>query len=79
MSRKKATLKEFKALAGLLNFVCVSLCQAGHSLGIIHGIVQEVCKSHHFIRVSVVVKEDLEVWLTFLDLFNGCCYFPQIG
>ncbi|XP_062573986.1 uncharacterized protein LOC134235834 [Saccostrea cucullata] len=78
MLRKKATLKEFQALAGLLNF-CLRAIPSGRAFTRrIYDIMQGVCNPHHFIRVSLAVKEDLGVWLIFLDLFNDCFYFPQI-
>lgn len=78
LARKKATLKEFQALAGLLNFCLRAIPPARAFTRRIYDVMQGVVKPHHFIRVSVAVKDDLRVWLTFLDLFNGCYYFPQI-
>lgn len=78
LARKKATLKEFQALAGLLNFCLRAIPPARAFTRRIYDVMQGVVKPHHLIRVSVAVKDDLRVWLTFLDLFNGCYYFPQI-
>lgn len=77
LARKKATLKEFQALAGLLNFCLRAIPPAIAFTRRIYDAMQGVVKPHHFIRVSVAVKDDIRVWLTFLDLFNGCYYFPR--
>lgn len=63
-----ATLKEFQALAGLLNFCLRATPPARAFTRRIYDVMQGVVKPHHFIGVSVAVKDDLRVWLTFLDL-----------
>ena len=34
-------------------------------------------KPHHFIKLNSEVKEDMKVWLSFLESFNGKAYFPE--
>ncbi|KAK3105621.1 hypothetical protein FSP39_002022 [Pinctada imbricata] len=34
-------------------------------------------KSFHRLRVSSEMKEDIKVWLTFLEFFNGCSFFDS--
>ena len=34
-------------------------------------------RNSHHIRVSVEMKEDINMWLYFLDRFNGTCYFDK--
>ena len=36
-----------------------------------------VANPHYKVRVSSAVKEDMHMWLQFLDKFNGITYFPQ--
>ena len=34
-------------------------------------------KPHHFIKLNSEVEEDMKVWLSFLESFNGKAYFPE--
>lgn len=36
-----------------------------------------VANPHYKVRVSNAVKEEMHMWLQFLDKFNGITYFPQ--
>jgi hypothetical protein len=42
-----------------------------------YGAMSGVSKPYHFIRVSRGMKEDIQVWLSFLDKFNGSNIFPD--
>lgn len=39
--------------------------------------MKSVVKLHHRIRLNVEIKEDISMWLQFLDKFNGYCFFPE--
>ena len=42
-----------------------------------YGAMSGVSKPYHFIRVSRGMKENIQVWLSFLDKFNGSNIFPD--
>lgn len=50
LARKKATLKAFQALAGLLNFCLRALPPARAFTRRIYDVMQGVVKPHHYIR-----------------------------
>ena len=42
-----------------------------------HDAMLGVRKPHHFIRVNQEMKQDMGLWLTFLEEFNGRVYFNE--
>jgi len=73
LTRSKITLKELQSLAGSLAFCSKALPSARAFYGAMSG----VSKPYHFIRVSRGMKEDIQVWLSFVDKFNGSNIFPD--
>ena len=77
LKSKKVTLKALQSLVGLLNF-CARAIPAMRAFN--RRFCDAMCgvvKPEHFIRVSVSMKEDIHMWLTFLELFNGSCKFDK--
>jgi len=74
---KKATLRDFQSLAGSLNFCSRAIPVARAFIRRFYDVMATVSKPHHFIRVSKSLKEDINMWLVFLDSFNGYCKFPE--
>lgn len=76
-SRKKVTLRELQSLAGSLNFCCRAIPVARAFIRRLYDVMAGVSHPNHFIRVTKAVKEDIDMWLVFLDLFNGYCNFAD--
>lgn len=77
LGRKKVTLKELQSLTGSLAFCSKALPAARAFNRRFYGAMSGISKSFHRIRVTKGMKEDIKVWLTFLDKFNGCTFFPD--
>lgn len=71
--RKKVTLVELQSMIGLLNFAC-SVIISGRAFRLID-LTIGVKAAHHRIRLTSQEKEDLRVWLEFLNNFNGKSFF----
>ena len=75
LGKRKVTLKELQQLLGYLGFLC-SVIQSGRPfLRRLTDLVIGVKKPYFHIRLTRQVKLDLEVWLAFLDQFNGKSFF----
>lgn len=73
--RKKVTLRWLQSLVGLLNF-CAKAIPAARAFN--RRFIDAMCgakQQHHMIRVSVEMKNDIQVWIKFLQQFNGTCKF----
>ena len=71
--RKKVTLVELQSMIGLLNFAC-SVIISGGAFRLID-LTIGVKAAHHRIRLTSQEKEDLRVWLEFLNNFTGKSFF----
>jgi len=78
LTLKKVTLKILQSLIGLLQFCARALPMARAFIRRFCDATCGVKKPHHFIRVSVGMKEDIIMWLRFLDQFNGTCKFSKV-
>ena len=75
--RKKVTLKEIQSLVGLLNFAC-SVVRPGRAfLRRLIDLTVGVHMPNYYIRLNREVKEDLNLWLSFLSNFNGKFFFLE--
>ena len=75
LRRKKVTLVELQSLIGLLNFACSVIIPGRAFLRRLIDLTIGVKAAHHRIRMTAKVKDDLNVWLTFLHNFNGKSFF----
>lgn len=71
MKLKKATLKQLQSLLGLLNFACRVIAPGRAFCRRLTDATIGLTKPHHHTRVTAEMKADLQVWLTFLQSFNG--------
>jgi len=70
LNSHKITLRELQSLIGILNFAC-QVIVPGRTFS--RRLIDATCKlrkPHHKTRVTVCMKEDLKVWLTFLSNYN---------
>lgn len=77
LNKKKTTLKELQSLVGLLNFCARAIPSVRAFNRRFYDAMRGAWQPWHFIRVSVDMKEDILMWLAFIDRFNGCCVFGQ--
>ena len=75
LRKKKVTLKEIQALVGALNFFSRAVPSARAFNRRFYDATCGVKQPHHFIRINAGIREDLEMWLSFLRDFNGKRYF----
>ena len=73
LHKEKATLKEIQSLIGLLNFACFVVVPGRAFLRRIIDLTIGLKKPHHHRRLNLEAKDDIKVWLFFLDSFNGRC------
>jgi hypothetical protein len=71
LNSHKIILRELQSLIALWNFAC-QVIVPGRTFS--RRLIDATCKlskPHHKTRVTVGMKEDLKVWLTFLSNYNG--------
>ena len=77
LSRRKVTLREIQSLIGLLNFTCSVVLPGRAFLRRLIDLTKGIRRPYHRIRVSTSVKNDLRVWLQFLEQYNGRTFFIE--
>lgn len=71
LGKKKVTLKEMQSLIGSLNFAC-RVVRPGRAFSRrLIDSTSNLTKPHHRIRITQAIRDDLKVWLDFLNTFNG--------
>lgn len=76
--RKKVTLSEIQSLTGLLNF-CIRAIPAGRAfVRRLYDATTGLSKPYHKRRVSLEMKQDIQMWLVFLESFNGINSYKQV-
>ena len=77
LEKKKVSLRELQSMLGLLNFAC-RVVRPGRTFcrRLIDSTIG-IRKPHHRIRVNNAMREDLNLWLSFLDSFNGVTVMPD--
>lgn len=68
---KKVTLRSLQSLIGLLNFACRVIAPGRAFCRRLIDATSGVKKPHHKVRVNMEMKADLQVWLSFLEDYNG--------
>lgn len=69
--KKKCTLREVQKVLSDLNFPCKAMYPGRAFCPRLAQSMAEVTAPHHFRRITHGLQSDLEVWLEFLDHFNG--------
>lgn len=78
LGSKKVTKKELESLVGSLAFVVKALPAGRAFCRRIYGALQGIARPFHFIRVSNEIKLDLQMWVVFLENFNGFTKFSTV-
>lgn len=71
----KITLRELQSLIGALNFAC-QVIAPGRAF--CRRLIDATCNLHkpqHKTRVTLAMKDDIKIWLLFLDKYNGTTVF----
>ena len=75
LASRSVTLRDLQSVIGLLNFACEVVIPGRAFLRRLIDKTMGVRKPHHYIRVSLEMKHDLKVLLTFLEHYNGKSFF----
>ena len=75
LSRSKLTLVEIQSLVGLLNFACSVVVPGRCFLRRLIELTRGLRKPHHRVRVTKSAKADMQMWLRFIEQFNGKSFF----
>nr|XP_028594215.1 uncharacterized protein LOC114601207 [Podarcis muralis] len=74
---KKTTLRQVQSLLGHLNFAC-RVVAPGHAFcACLARLTAGGVAPHHHIRVTKQIKDDLRVWLAFLQDYNGFSFWQK--
>ena len=77
LQRPKTKLKALQSLVGKLNFFSKAI-RGGRAFNRrFYDAMMGAEKPNHYIRITRPMKEDLSLWLQFLQSFNGVSYFPE--
>lgn len=77
LSKDRVMKKTLESLAGLLNFACRVIRPGRAFLRRTYSTIAAQHHSYKPIRVSKSIKDDLLMWRTFLQGFNGVTMFPE--
>ena len=78
LRKKRVTLLQLQSLLGKLNFFTKAIVPGRVFVRRMHDATLGVRKPHHFVRVNQEMKQDMGLWLTFLEEFNGRVYFSEV-
>ena len=67
LGQRKTTVKNLQHLCGFLNFLCKCIVPGRAFTRRLYTFYSTTMKPFHHIRVSTEMKEDLRVWLKFLE------------
>jgi len=79
LTKKKITLKDLESVTGLMSFCSKAIPSARAFIRRFYDLIASVNnkKPHYFVRINKEVKKDVQVWLDFLEHFNGICFIPD--
>ena len=75
LRKRSVTLRDLQSLIGLLNFACSVIVPGRAFLRRLIDLTKGIKRPTHHIRLTVDAKNDVLVWLQFLDSFNGKSFF----
>jgi hypothetical protein len=77
LNRKKISLRDLQRLVGKLNFFGKAIRSSRAFLRRFYDAMMPLKKPYHMLRITRELREDLKVWLVFLQDFNGVAYIPE--
>ena len=78
ISKKKIKLKHLQAILGSLNFFTKAIPTGRTFSCRLYQAQAQAKLPHHYIRINNDMKEDLNMWLTFLNSFNGTAIMSDL-
>ena len=75
--KRSVTLRELQSLIGLLNFGCSVVVPGCAFLRHLIDLTSGLTHPHHHIRLNQEAKQEIRMWFTFLDSFNGREFFVR--
>ena len=75
LSVKSVTLRKLQSLLGMLNFTCSVITPAKAFSRRMYNLEKGVTKPYHHITLTKSVKQDLQVWKSFLQHYNNRTFF----
>lgn len=77
LSHKKVTKQKLQSVNGRLNFACSVVLPGRCFLRRMFALTAGLNKPYHVRRLNRDVREDLKMWLCFLEQYNGSTFFLQ--
>lgn len=77
VQRKKLTLRDLQRLVGKLNFFSKAIISSRAFLRRFYDAMIGLKKPFHKIRVTSELRQDMHLWLEFLEEFNGVQFIPE--
>ena len=77
MKKKKCTLKQMQSLIGSLNFACRAIIPGRPFCRRLINAICGLTQPHHRLRITLGMQEDLKLWQTFFDEYNGISVFHE--
>ncbi len=77
LSHKKVTKEKLQSVNGRLNFACSVVLPGRCFLRRMFALTAGLSKPYHTRRLNREVREDLQMWLCFLEHYNGRTFFLQ--
>ena len=78
ISRSKVTLRELQSLIGSLNFLCRAVAPGRPFVRRLAFLTRNVTEPHFKVRLPAWAKADLQLWLHFLEAYNGVTFFRDL-
>lgn len=70
-------LRELQALLGHLDFACGVIIPRRAFCRHLYTTTVGACRPHHFVRVTKELREELQLWRTLLEAYNGVSFWQQ--
>ncbi len=70
-------MREIESLVGKLNFHCQAVSVGQPFLGRLYNLFSQHKIKIHRVSLKIPGKKDLQLWLTFLDKYNGVSIIPE--
>ena len=74
LSKRKITLHRLQRLCEYLNFLCCAIVPGRAFTSCLYSYTSGNLKPHHHIKITTEIKEDLSLWLKFLDHPTAYCH-----
>lgn len=79
LTKKKIILKDLESVTGLVSFCSKAIPSARAFIRRFYYLIASVNnkKPHYFVGINKEAKKDVQVWLDFLEHFNGIYFIPD--